>query len=259
MLTMKLKDKVAIITGAASGIGLACATLFAEQGAHVIMADINMEKCVQEAKKINAMPVYCDVRITTDVQGLVKGVIKQYQKIDILLNNAAVAIGASITEMKEQDWSEVINTNLTSAYRTISAVLPFMLSEKSGSIINMSSMQAYRSWSDWTAYAAAKGGLLAMTNQLAGQFGSYNVRFNSISPGTINTPLNEKRYEIEGKELLQRFLKMHAMERLGRPEEVATVASFLASDEASFVTGQDIKVDGGLSTLSRYFEIETAK
>jgi NAD(P)-dependent dehydrogenase (short-subunit alcohol dehydrogenase family) len=120
-------------------------------------------------------------------------------------------------------------------------------------------MQAYRSWHDWTAYATAKGGLLAMTNQLAGQFGVYNVRFNSISPGTINTPLNEKRYETEGKELLQRFVKMHAMERLGKPEEVATVASFLASDEASFVTGQDIKVDGGLSTLSRYFEIEGAK
>jgi NAD(P)-dependent dehydrogenase (short-subunit alcohol dehydrogenase family) len=256
---MKLKDKVAIITGAASGIGLACATLFAEQGAHVVMADINIEKCISEAKKMNGMPVCCDVRVTGHVQDMVKAVMDKHRKIDILVNNAAVAIGANITEMPEHDWSEVINTNLTSAYRTIRAVLPFMISRKSGSVINMSSMQAYRSWHDWTAYATAKGGLLAMTNQLAGQFGVYNVRFNSISPGTINTPLNEKRYETEGKELLQRFVKMHAMERLGRPEEVATVASFLASDEASFVTGQDIKVDGGLSTLSRYFEIEGAK
>ncbi|HTE26728.1 SDR family NAD(P)-dependent oxidoreductase [Flavitalea sp.] len=251
---MKLKDKVAIITGAASGIGLACSKLFSEQGAYVIMADIDNEKCICEAKKINGAPIFCDVRITSDVQELVKKVIAKHGKIDILINNAAVAINANIIEMPESDWQEVINTNLTSAYRTISEVLPIMISKKSGSVINMSSMQAYRSWYNWTAYATAKGGLVAMTNQLAGQFGVYNVRFNSISPGTINTPLNTKRYEIEGQELLQKFLKMHAMERLGEPEEVASVASFLASDEASFVTGQDIKVDGGLSTLSRYFE-----
>jgi NAD(P)-dependent dehydrogenase (short-subunit alcohol dehydrogenase family) len=254
---MKLKNKVAIITGAASGIGLACAKLFAGEGAQVIMADINMEKCIDEAEKIKGIPIFCDVRITSDVQDLVKNVVARYNRIDILINNAAVAVSGDITEMPESDWNEVINTNLTSAYRTIREVLPFMLSNKSGSVINMSSMQAYRSWYNWTAYATAKGGLVAMTTQLAGQFGRYNVRFNSISPGTINSPLNDRRYEIEGRELMERFLKMHAMERLGEPEEVANVALFLASDEASFVTGQDIKVDGGLSTLSRYFEINS--
>ncbi|HTF30994.1 MAG TPA: SDR family oxidoreductase [Flavitalea sp.] len=252
---MKLKDKVAIITGAASGIGLACSKLFSEQGAFVVMADIDSKKCICEANKINGIPIYCDVRVTSDVQRLVKDVIERFGKIDILINNAAVAINGNITEMQENEWQEVINTNLTSAYRTIREVLPFMISKKYGSVINMGSMQAYRSWSNWTAYATAKGGLMAMTNQLAGQFSDNNVRFNSISPGTINTALNEKRYETEGKELLQKFLDMHAMERLGEPEEVASVASFLASDESSFVTGQDIKVDGGLSTLSRYFEI----
>ncbi len=118
----------------------------------------------------------------------------------------------------------------------------------------MSSTQAFRSWNNWTAYAAAKGAMLAMTNQLAGQFGKDNIRFNSISPGAILTPMNEKRAEREGSGFLKSSIGQHAIERMGTPQEVAMTAVFLASDESSFITGVDIKVDGGLCTLPRYIE-----
>ncbi len=249
---MNSTKQIAIITGAAEGIGLACAQRFSKDGIQVIMADINYEKCVIEAGKINAHAIYCDIRSSESVENVVKETISRFQHIDILINNAAVAIGGNITEMKEENWNLVINTNLTSAYRFIKAVLPHMLKQQSGSVINMSSAQAHRSWDNWTAYAAAKGALLSMTTQLAGQFGPNNIRFNSISPGTINTAMLERRIETEGKELFDQSVAMHAMERLGKPEEVASVAAFLASKEAGFVTGVDIKVDGGLTVLPRF-------
>ncbi|RCH54669.1 short-chain dehydrogenase [Mucilaginibacter hurinus] len=252
---MKLKDKISLITGAADGIGLACAKLFCAEGSFVIMADIDYEKCAKEAKGLNALAVHCDVRSTEDVKQLIEQVITKYKKIDVLINNVAVAIGGNITEMNEDDWNMVLNTNLTSAYRFIKHVLPHMLAQKTGSIINMSSTQAHRSWYNWTAYAAAKGALLSMTTQLAGQFGAQNIRVNSISPGTIATPMLQKRIEEEGAELLDKSVMMHAMERLGKPEEVAAVALLLAGDDAAFVNGIDIKIDGGLSTLPRYNEI----
>lgn len=251
---MKLKDKISVITGAASGIGLACAKLFSHEGSFVIMADIDYDKCAAEAKGLNALAIRCDVRLMEDVKNLVDHTITRHKRIDVLINNVAVAIGGNITEMPEDDWDTVLNTNLTSAYRFIKQVLPHMLNQRSGSIINMSSTQAHRSWHNWTAYAAAKGGLISMTVQLAGQFGSHNIRFNSISPGTIATPMLEKRMAEEGAALQHRSAMMHAMERLGKPEEVAAVALLLASDDGAFINGTDIKVDGGLSTLPRYIE-----
>ena len=118
----------------------------------------------------------------------------------------------------------------------------------------MSSTQAFRSWDNWTAYAAAKGAILSMTNQLAGQFGKDNIRFNTISPGAILTPMNKQRVEKEGTQFLESSINQAAMLRLGKPEEVAMTAVFLASDEASFITGEDIVIDGGLTSLPRYFE-----
>jgi NAD(P)-dependent dehydrogenase (short-subunit alcohol dehydrogenase family) len=258
---MKLNHKTIIITGAANGIGLAISKLFAEEGGNVIMTDIDIAKCETEAGKINgagkgkAIPVLCDVRRTQEIDKMIKEAVQVTGSIDVLVNNVAVAIGGNVMEMPEEKWDEVINTNLTSVFRCTKAVMPCMVKQRSGSIINMSSTQAHRCWYNWTAYAAAKGAVLSLTNQLAGQFAPYNIRVNSISPGTINTPMLAKRIEEEGEYLEEAFIKMHAMERLGRPEEVARVALFLACDDASFVTGQDIIVDGGLTTLPRYDEL----
>ena len=144
----------------------------------------------------------CDVGVTEDVNRLVEEAVREFGRIDILINNAAVAIGGNIMEMPEKDWDLLMNINLKSVYRTIKATLPHMMRQKSGSVINISSTQAFRSWKNWTAYAAAKGAILSMTNQLAGQFGEHNIRFNSISPGSILTPMNEKRAKDEGPEFL---------------------------------------------------------
>lgn len=256
---MRLKDKVAVITGAANGIGLAISEAFAKEGAIVIAGDIDEKKCKAEADKFSkdgaiVWAIKCDVSLTEDIEHLINSAITEFGRIDVLVNNAAIALNGNIVEMPEADWDMLMNTNLKSIYRTIKTALPYMIKQRSGSVINISSTQAYRSWHNWTAYAGAKGAILSMTNQLAGQFGEYNVRFNSISPGAILTPMNEKRVAKEGREFLIKSEAMHAMKRMGTPYEVAMTAVFLASDEAGFITGADIKVDGGLCTLPRYIE-----
>lgn len=255
----RLNDKVTIITGAAEGIGLAICEAFVQEGANVIMADINTEKGKREAARLStgnriAEYAYCDVGSTTSIHLLVDNCIKAFGKIDVLVNNAAVAIPGEVTKMTDQEWDNLMNINLKGAFRTIRACLPHMISSQCGSVINISSTQAHRSWDNWTAYAAAKGGLLSLTNQLAGQFGNSNIRFNSISPGTILTPMLDERIKQEGEKFLKASIYQASMLRCGRPEEVAMTAVFLASDEAAFINGEDIKIDGGLSTLPRYFE-----
>lgn len=256
---MRLKNKVAVITGAANGIGLAISEAFAKEGAIIIAGDIDEKKCQAEAERLSAggatvRAIKCDVGVTENVDRLINSAIDEFGKIDVLINNAAIAIRGNIMEMPEADWDMLMNTNLKSVYRTIKLVLPHMIKQRSGSVVNISSTQAFRSWHDWTAYAGAKGAILSITNQLAGQFGEYNVRFNSISPGAILTPMNENRAKEEPPDYFARTAEMHAVKRMGIPNEVAMTAVFLASDEASFITGEDIKVDGGLCTLPRYFE-----
>ncbi|MEO8763286.1 MAG: glucose 1-dehydrogenase [Ginsengibacter sp.] len=256
---MRLKNKVAVVTGAANGIGLAISEAFIQEGAIVVAADIDEKQCTAEAERLGRdggiiLAVKCDVSKTHDVDFLIATAIKEFGKIDVLVNNAAIAIKSNIIDMTEENWDRLMNTNLKSVYLAIKAVLPYMLKQQSGNVINISSTQAFRSWHDFTAYAGAKGAILSMTNQLAGQFGDNNVRFNSISPGAILTPMNEKRAREEGPELLTKSAAMHAMKRMGTPQEVAMTAVFLASDEAGFITGEDIKVDGGLCTLPRYTE-----
>src|SRR5450432_3040719 len=251
---MRLKNKVAVITGAANGIGLSISEAFVKEGAIIIAGDIDEKKCKAEAERLGKhgaiiLAIKCDVSQTEDVNLLINSAINEFGRIDILVNNAAIAIKANIMEMHEADWDMLMNTNLKSIYRTIKAALPYMIKQQSGSVINISSTQAFRSWHDFTAYAGAKGAILSMTNQLAGQFGEDNVRFNSISPGAILTPMNEKRAIEEGPGYLNKSAAMHALKRMGTPWEVAMAAVFLASDEAAFITGEDIKVDGGLCTL----------
>jgi NAD(P)-dependent dehydrogenase (short-subunit alcohol dehydrogenase family) len=256
---MRLKNKVSLITGAANGIGLATSEAFVKEGAILIASDMDEKKCASEVQRLSAggavvRSYKCDVGSTADVDRLVDTVIKEFGRIDVLVNNAAVSIGGNIMEMSEENWDKLMNINLKSIYRTTRRVLPFMVKQGSGSVINISSAQAFRSWHNWTAYAGAKGAILSMTNQLAGQFGEYNVRFNSVSPGAILTPMNENRAKEEGPDYFARSAAMHAVNRMGKPYEVAMAVVFLASDEAAFITGEDIKVDGGLSTLPRYKE-----
>lgn len=256
----RLDDKVAIITGAADGIGLAISKVFASEGASVVMADISEDKCKREADKLKqqgfaTLALKCDVGDSESVNALIARSVKTYGKIDVLVNNASVAMSGNITEMPDEDWDTLMNINLKGYFRCIKASLPYMVEAKGGSIINMSSTQAHRSWDNWTAYAAAKGAIMSMTTQLAGQFGKNNIRFNSISPGTILTPMAEDRIENEGGGFLEASKNQSAMLRFGDAKEVAMTALLLASDEARFITGEDIKIDGGLCSLPRYIEL----
>ncbi|SHE36557.1 3-oxoacyl-[acyl-carrier protein] reductase [Arenibacter palladensis] len=253
----RLKNKVAIVTGAADGIGLAISRAFAKEGAIVVMADINDKKCRQESDELlkqnqHALPLFCDVGNTDSVNEMVKTCIESFGKIDVLVNNAAISISGNITKMPDQDWDLLMNVNLKGVFRCIKSCLPYMLKAEMGSVINIASGQAHRSWNDWTAYATAKGGMISMTNQLAGQFGNKNIRFNTISPGAILTPMATERIKSEGEKYTKESERQAAMLRFGKPKEVAMAAVFLASDESSFITGDDMKVDGGLCTLPRY-------
>ena len=172
--------------------------------------------------------------------------MKKGGRLDILVNNAAVAIGGyPVYEMTEEQWQKLIATNLSSVFRGCKYALPHMIKQKSGSIINMASAQGHIGLDGWTAYAGAKGAVMSMTRQMAVEFGPHNVRINSISPGTINTPMNEKVVADLGDHVARAWVKMHPIGRIGKPEEVA-------SDAAGFTTGIDLRVDGGLTAAPRF-------
>lgn len=252
----RLKNKISLVTGAADGIGFQVARAFSGEGAAVALLDHNADKLTAAADSIareggRVLPLICDVSETGSMRQAVEQCLDEFGRIDVLVNNAAVAISGDITDQSDEDWWKLLNINLLGVFRGIRFVLPQMLERKSGSVINMASIQGDRSWAHWTTYAAAKGGVKAATRQLAGQYGSSGVRFNCISPGAILTPMNEKRAEAEGPGFLDESARMHALGRMGRADEINGTAVFLASDESSFVTGEDLLVDGGLSVLPK--------
>ncbi|MDR3372125.1 MAG: SDR family oxidoreductase [Ancalomicrobiaceae bacterium] len=254
----RLLGKTAVITGAADGIGYAIAKAMAAEGAHVVMGDIADDKGTAAAAGLRAAGLraefhHCDVAEASDIGGLIAAAAASSGRLDILVNNAAIAIGGMpIYEMMDDEWHHLIAVNLTSVFRGCKAALPIMIRQKAGSIINIASVQAHIGLDGWTAYAGAKGAVIAMTRQMAVEFGPHNVRVNSISPGTINTPMNEELAARLGPGLMQSWVGMHPIGRIGEPAEVAEAAVYLASDLAGFTTGIDLKVDGGLTALPRF-------
>ncbi|MCJ8323387.1 MAG: SDR family oxidoreductase [Rhizobiales bacterium] len=254
----RLEGKVAIITGAADGIGCAIATAMANEGAFVMVADIQDDLGAKTVEKIcksggKASYLHCDVSSNQDVSDLVETTVANHGKIDILVNNAAIAIGGMpIFEMTTDQWDKLISVNLSSVFYGCKAVLPHMIAARSGVIINMASAQAHAPLDGWAAYAGAKGAILSMTRQMAVEFGPHNIRVNSISPGTINTPMVEQVVAEAGSHLTETWVKMHPIGRIGQPEEVAEAAVYLASDLAGFTTGLDLRVDGALTCAPRY-------
>ena len=256
---MKLKGKVAMITGASSGIGKAVAELFAREGAKtVVAAGQNILKAQEISEKIrsaggDSMPIKLDVSDETQVREMIHEILERYKKIDILVNSAGI-IGTRepIDKILASDWDRVFQVDVKGTFLSIKHCIPSMLSKKHGNIINLSSVAGFRASLISPSYSAAKGAIIALTKTLALAYAKYGIRINCISPGTIDTPitnafLTEGRSQAEVEELTNRFISRHPLGRFGTPEEVAQGALYLASDESSFVTGINLAIDGGLS------------
>lgn len=246
----ELDGRVAIVTGAAMGIGKASAAALVRAGAKVMIADFDHEAGAAAAASMGNGVLFqpCDVMRFDAVAATVERTMAEWGRIDILVNNAARAIGGVVDEIDEDSWSEVISNNLTSVWRFMRCVVPHMRKAGKGAIVNMSSVQSLKGFHGWAAYAAAKGGVNALTQQTALELAPAGIRVNAVAPGTIMTPLNEKvfREAADPDELIRRWNAAHPIGRFGEADEVAEAVLFLASDRSSFVTGDILRVDGGL-------------
>jgi NAD(P)-dependent dehydrogenase (short-subunit alcohol dehydrogenase family) len=249
----ELANRAAIVTGAAMGIGRASALKLAQAGAAVTIADIDTaagERTTNDIKETGGRAIFVptDVRSLTDAEQATNATIEAWGRVDILINNAARAIGGAVDEIDEETWNLVISNNLTSVWRFMRCVVPHMRRQGGGAIINMSSVQSLRGFRGWAAYAAAKGGINALTQQAAVDLAPAKIRVNAVAPGTIMTPLNEKvfREAADPQALIDRWNAAHPIGRFGEADEVADAILFLASDRASFITGEVLRVDGGL-------------
>ena len=249
---MRLADKVVVVTGAASGIGAASAQRFSKEGARVVLADILEDEAHAKAEIINArggtaVAIKCDVRQADDVHRAVKTAVDRWGRLDVMFNNAGVNVHGLVGDMSEEAFFECIDLNLASVYRGCHFAAPIMERQHGGSIINTSSIQAVRGFWTFPAYAAAKAGILGLTRQIAVDYGKAGVRVNAILPGAINTPMSQAELLHMGKNALETNDRVPLLSRWGTPEEVASTALFLASDDSSYITGQSILVDGGFS------------
>ena len=245
---MKLKDKVAIVTGASRGIGKAIAEKFCQEGAVCVVCSRSKErvsKMAEELEKTGAkvFAVQADISKKEDVESLVDVTLHEFERIDILVNNAGITRDTLLMRMKDADWEDVLNTNLTGVFLCTRAVTRQMLKQRNGRIINISSVIGLTGNVGQANYAAAKAGIIGFTKSVARELGRRNITVNAVAPGYITTDMTASLSE----EYKQRMFELIPLGRSGTPEDVAEVAAFLASDSANYITGQIIQVDGGMA------------
>ena len=251
---MRLDGKVSIVTGAASGIGRATAEVFAREGSSVVVADIDEEQGRETVWRVKkdageAHFVAVDVTQDEDVERLIGAAVDRYGRLDVLHNNVGIAVGGNVENTSPADWHRVLNTNLASVYRGCHFAIPEMLKTGGGSIVNTSSVQGILGIPDWAAYAAAKGGIIALTKQVAVEYATRNIRVNCVCPAGVRTAMAEKVLAAapDPEALLKEVTDVYPMRRLADPVEIAYAVLFLASDESSFVTGHSLVADGGFT------------
>ncbi len=245
----RLEGKVAVVTGGCSGIGLATVRRFVEEGASVVVGDIDDENGPRIVDEVGGVYVHCDVTSKDEVDALFATAKERFGSVDIAFNNAGISPpdDDSILDTELDAWRRVQEVNLTSVYLCCKAALPYMLEQKSGSIINVASFVAVMgAATSQISYSASKGGVLSMTRELGVQFAREGIRVNALCPGPVNTPLLQELFAKDPERAARRLVHV-PMGRFGEPEEMANAVLFLASDESSFMTASTFLVDGGIS------------
>jgi 3-oxoacyl-[acyl-carrier protein] reductase len=242
----RLKDRVAIITGSAQGIGYATAEVFAAQGAKIAVVDVNAELAQKSAATLasagaETLGMGCDVTKPDQVDAVVKAVVEKWGKIDILVNNAGITRDNLMMRMSEADWDLVLNVNLKGAFNFTKACIRPMMKAHYGRIVNIASVIGQEGNAGQVNYAASKGGLIAVTKSVAREFASRNITANAIAPGFIHTRMTD----VVPQEYKDKLIDKVPLGRMGEPVEVANAVLFLSSDESSYITGNVINVNGG--------------
>ena len=251
----RLAEKVAVITGAASGIGAACALRFAAEGARIAGFDVAEPAAAHRDAVEKAAPgslwERVDVRDEASIERAVAAALARFGRIDLLVNAAGVSGYGAVDEVAAEEWDRVVGINLRGTYLVSKHVVRGMKAQGSGSVVNLASIEGLEGMQSQAAYNASKGGVVLLTRNMAIDYGSFGVRVNCLCPGFIETPMTAvlKTPGLEG--IRDQFIGLHMLKRAGRPEEVAACALFLCSDDASFVTGHALVVDGGMTAGRR--------
>ncbi len=244
---MRLKDRTALVTGAAQGIGRSIAIALAKEGANIVVSDINKELADQTAGEIaalgvKALSVKTNVAIYEEVQSSVDEAVKIFEKIDILVNNAGITRDGLLIRMKDDDWDLVLDVNLKGVFNCIKAIAPLMMKKRYGKIISIASIVGEMGNAGQANYSASKGGVIALTKTIARELSARGIMANAVAPGFIDTDMTKKLPE----EVRAKLREQIPLSRLGAPEDVAAVVVFLSSPESDYITGQVINVNGGM-------------
>jgi len=245
---MNLKNKVAIVTGSRRGIGKAIALALAKAGANIVVSDINLDDCnklVEEIKAINgnALAVKTDVSNPEDVSQMINLTTEKFGKVDILVNNAGIYMQKSLTDVTEQDFDRTLDINLKGVFLCSKAVVPEMIKQGKGKIINIASIAGQVGFANSSAYCASKGAIINITRELALELAQYKINVNAIGPGVIETDMTKNL--LKNKATKEALLANIPLNRIGKPEDIANAALFLASDNSDYITGITLFVDGG--------------
>jgi NAD(P)-dependent dehydrogenase (short-subunit alcohol dehydrogenase family) len=245
---------VAVVTGAAAGIGRAVAERLAAGGTAVVIGDVDEAAAAEtaagiEARGGRARAVRTDVSRSADVEALMAAAVDAYGRLDAVVNNAGVAISGTVDGTSEEDWDRVLGVNLRGVWLGMKHAIPHLRAAGGGAIVNLSSVQALLGFPEWAAYSATKGAIISLTQQAAVEYAAEGIRVNCVAPGTIMTPMNERIFETtpDPEALVASWNAMHPLGRFGQPAEVGAAVAFLLGEDASFITGVCLRVDGGLA------------
>jgi 3-oxoacyl-[acyl-carrier protein] reductase len=245
---MGLTDKVVLVTGAGGGIGASIALKFSQSGAKVVVADVIEEFSLNTVSRIKeqggeALAVTVDVSQISSVEEMVKKILDKFGKIDILINNAGITRDNLLLRMKDEEWDKVISINLKGVFNCTKAVVRSMMKQRKGKIVNIASIVGIIGNAGQSNYAASKGGVISLTKTWAKEFASRNINVNAIAPGFIRTKMTDKLSE----QIKEKVNQQIPLKRFGEVEDVANLCVFLSSDEANYITGEVIKLDGGMA------------